>query len=183
MSASESVQSDRGPVCPSCRKPLHETLRVGSLDAMHESDGSAQRVEVTFCGACGTGLSAIPTFRSPRHVGPRFPGNFGVPDPDDPGSLEGRFQLRCRELINEIQQVGFTPGGWISLIMQHGAVRAARDLLASGDVLPVTPWLIAQSRPDLTMEHEISRPEWAELFDDADRAEAERRLEASSEDD
>jgi hypothetical protein len=182
VSASESVQSDRGPLCPSCRKPLRETLRVGSVDAMHESGGSATRVEVTFCGACGTGLSAVPAFASARHRGPRLRGNFGVPDPDDPESLEGRFQLRCRELIDEIQQVGFTPGGWISLIMQQGAVGAARNLLASGSVLPVTPWLVAQDRADLTMEHEIARPEWAELFDDADRAEAERRLETSSED-
>jgi hypothetical protein len=183
MSASDPVPGRLGPLCPSCRKPLHETLRVGSLDAMHEDDGSDRRVDVTFCGACGTGLSAVPSVRSPRHLGISRRRNFEVPDPDDPESLEGRFQLRCRELIGEIEQVGFMPGGWISLIMRHGAAGAARELLGAGRVLPVTPWLVAQGRQDLTMEREITRPEWSELFDETDRVEAERRLGIASEDD
>ncbi len=73
--------------------------------------------------------------------------------------------------------MGFTPGGWIGLIMRQGAVGATRELLSVGRILPVTPWLVEQGRADLTMEREITRPEWADLFDDADRAEAERRLE------
>lgn len=168
MDASESDQ-ELGPVCVSCRRPLRETLRVEVLDASREGDGPAPIVNVTFCGACGTTVSAIPVPRPPER--PR------VPDPDDPDSLEGRFQLRCRELIDEIQQVGFVPGGWIGLIMRHGAVGAARELLATERILPVTPWLVQQGRADLTMEREITRPEWSGLFDDADRHAAERRLE------
>jgi hypothetical protein len=152
MSASDPVEGGVGPLCPSCRKPLRETLRVGSLDATHEDDGSARRVEVTFCGACSTGLSAVPALHPPRQRGISRPRHFGVPDPDDPESLEGRFQLRCRDLISEIEQVGFMPGGWISLIVEHGAAGAARELLSGGNVLPVG-------------------------------AEAERRLETTSEDD
>jgi hypothetical protein len=34
-----------------------------------------------------------------------------VPDPQDSESLEGRFQLRGRELIDQFQDAGFKPGG------------------------------------------------------------------------
>jgi hypothetical protein len=101
---------------------------------------------------------------------------------DVPGSLEGRFQVRCRELINEIQVVGFMPGGWIGLITRLGAVPAARELLSTGRILPVTRWLLSQGRVDLTMEREITRQEWADLFDDAERTEAEKRLKRAVED-
>jgi hypothetical protein len=105
-----------------------------------------------------------------------------VPDPEDPESLEGRFQLRCRELIEEIQRVGFMPGGWIQLIASRGAVGAARELLSTGRILPVTRWLLGQGRPDLTMEREITRQDWDGIFDDGERAEAERRLERAAKD-
>jgi len=166
--ASSEPDQELGPLCASCRRPLRETLRVEILDAIHQDDGPAPSVNVTFCGACGTTISATAV--------PRPPEPPHVPDPDDPESLEGRFQLRCRELIDEIQRVGFMPGGWIGLIMRRGAVGTARELLASERILPVTPWLVEQGRADLTMEREITRPEWAELFNDADRQEAERRL-------
>jgi hypothetical protein len=105
-----------------------------------------------------------------------------VPDPQDPESLEGRFQLRCRELIGEIQDAGFMPGGWIGLIMNLGATGAARDLLSSGRILPVTRWLLAQGRRELTMEHEIISEEWEAIFSDGERAEAERRLQRAADD-
>ncbi len=72
--------------------------------------------------------------------------------------------------------MGFMPGGWIGLIANLGAVGAARQLLSTGRILPVTPWLLSQGRADLTMEREITRPEWADLFDDAERAQADERL-------
>lgn len=153
---------------------MRETLRIETLEAVGEGQGVAPRVEVTFCGACGTTLSAVPPPRPPEP--PR------VPDPPDPDSPEGRFQLRCRELIEEIQQVGFMPGGWVGLIMRLGAVGAARELVSTGRILPVTRWLLEQGRPDLTMEREITREEWAGIFDDAERSEAERRLEQAAKD-
>jgi hypothetical protein len=173
MSSSDAELGEIGPLCPGCRRPLRETLRVDTLEAVGEGQ-AGPRVDVTFCGACGTTLSAVPFQRGPEP--PR------VPDPDDPESLEGRFQLRCRELIEEIQRVGFMPGGWIGLIMRSGAVGAARELLSTGRILPVTPWLLDQGREDLTMEREITRQAWADIFDHAERAEAERRLEQAAED-
>jgi hypothetical protein len=172
MSDVEPQERVRAPLCPSCKQPLSETLRVQTIEAMPESHGPSQRVEVTYCGACGSALSAGPQRRAPELL--------RVPDPQDPQSVEGRFQLRCRELIGQIQVAGFTPGGWIGLITRHGAVGAARELLSTGRILPVTRWLLEQGRPELTMEREITREEWATLFDDADRVEAERRLEQAA---
>jgi hypothetical protein len=174
MSVDEPEQGVSGPLCPSCDRPLRETLRVEALEALSEGQRAAPRVEVTFCGACGTTLSAVPPPRPPEP--PR------VPDPEDPSSLEGRFQLRCRELIEEIQRAGFMPGGWIGLITRHGAVGAARELLSTGPILPVTRWLVDQGHAELTMEREVTREEWAGIFDDAERAEAERRLNQAAED-
>jgi hypothetical protein len=171
MSADEPEPGVAGPQCPSCRRPLRETLRIETLEAVGEA---SPRVEVSFCGVCGTTLSAVPPPRPPEP--PR------VPDPKDPTSDDGRFQLRCRELIDEIQRAGFMPGGWIGLITRLGAVEAARELLSTGRILPVTRWLLDQGRAELTMEHEITREEWAGIFDDAERAEAERRLEQATED-
>lgn len=174
MSGVEPQESVQGPLCPSCGRPLTETLRVETIEVRLEEQGASPTVEVTFCGACGTALSAVPQRRPPAPP--------QVPDPPDPESVEGRFQLRCRELIEQIQTAGFEPGGWIGLITRHGAVGAARELLSTGRILPVTRWLLEQGRPELTMEREITREEWATIFDDAERAEAERRLEQAAPD-
>jgi hypothetical protein len=82
----------------------------------------------------------------------------------DPSTLAGQFQIRCRGLATEVISMGFTPGGWIGLINDMGAADAARHLLSSGRVLPVTPWLVEQGRPELTMEHEVTQTRWTDLF-------------------
>ena len=99
-----------------------------------------------------------------------------VADPEDASTLAGQFQVRCRELIVAIIEAGFTPGVWIELINTTGAVAAAKHLLSIGRVLPVTPWLVEQGRPELTMEHEITQTRWAEIFTDDERDAATRRL-------
>ena len=156
------------PLCPECRRPLRDTLRVTTVEAVAEGPTAGSPVAVAFCGACATTLSAVPP--------PPPPAPLRVPDPVSPDSVEGRFQLRCRELIEEIQDVRFTPGGWIGLITSDSAVGAARKLLLSGRILPVTRWLIDRGRPELTMEHEVTRRQWQGIFTDVERAEAQRRL-------
>jgi hypothetical protein len=66
----------------------------------------------------------------------RMRGELQVVDPDDPSSLAGQFQFRCRELVKDTITAGFTPGGWIGLINQMGAVEAARHLLSTGNIPP-----------------------------------------------
>ncbi len=137
--------------------------------------GPKLAVAVTYCGSCGWTLDV-----SPARAG--FPGRQGVmafeevSAPAEEQTLEGQFQVRCRELIGEIRSLGFDPNVWVHMINELGAAGAARKLLADRRELVVTPWLVSRGRPELTLEHEIGQPRWAELFTDAERAEAARRL-------
>ena len=169
-----------GPICPNCRQPLRETLRSEQVAAVVTSDAPRAPITVTYCGACGWTLAV-----SAAPLRPIFAERLRpeVADPEDASTLAGRFQLRCRELILETIEAGFTPGGWIGLINTMGAVDAAKDLLSRGQVLPVTRWLVEHGRPELTMEHELTETRWAELFTDEDRAEAWRRLASASDPD
>jgi hypothetical protein len=100
----------------------------------------------------------------------------GVAAPADEQALEGQFQLRCRELIGEIRSLGFDPNVWVATINSLGAVGAAKRFLADHQMLVATPWLVRRGRPELTLEHAIGDPRWAELFTDDERSEAARRL-------
>ncbi len=129
---------------------------------------------VTYCGSCGWTLAVTPPARLRRTI--VTGAGLEVADPEDPSTLAGQFQVRCRELIEQIIAAGFTPGVWIQLINTMGAVHAAKHLLTIGRVLPVTPWLVERGQPELTMEHEITQTRWTELFTDDERANAARRL-------
>lgn len=176
-----------GPICPNCRAALREHLRRERIAAPLPEVGEPQpSVTVTYCGSCGWTLAVVAPPFMPGG-GPRPPGSIGVApgrraavgDPPEPGTREGQFQLRCRELVGEIQALGFTPGGWIALINELGALGAARHVLAGRHVLPVTRWLIEQGHLELTMEHEIGEARWSALFNDEERTTAARRLGSS----
>ena len=99
-----------------------------------------------------------------------------ITEPDDPSTLDGLFQLRCRDLVTQIRQMGFEPYVWVDMINDLGAAAAAKRILSADLPLVVTRWLVGQDRSDLTLEHEIMKVRWADLFDDDERAEADRRL-------
>jgi hypothetical protein len=99
-----------------------------------------------------------------------------VAAPPDETTPEGQFQLRCRELIAEIRARGFDPFVWVELINDFGAVGAAKTILADYRVLPVTSWLVERGLPELTLEGEVERSRWMDLFDESDRRHAARRL-------
>lgn len=162
--------SARGPICPSCRESLRGNLRQEQVIPL---GGFA--MAVTYCGACGWTLDCAPA----RPGGPARHGLMPfeeVAAPADEQTLEGQFQVRCRELIGEIRSLGFDPNVWVAMINDLGAAGAARKLLADHHELVVTPWLVGRGRPELTLEHAIGQPGWAGLFTDAERAEAARRL-------
>ncbi len=162
--------SARGPLCPNCRESLRGNLRQ---EQVVPQGGLA--MAVTYCGACGWTLACVPA----RTGGPVRHGPLAseeVAAPADERTPEGQFQLRCRELIGEIRSLGFDPNVWVAMINDLGAAGAARKLLAGHHELVVTPWLVRQGRPELTLEHEIRQPSWAGLFTDAGRDEAVRRL-------
>jgi hypothetical protein len=103
-------------------------------------------------------------------------GTARVASPSDETTLEGQFQLRCRDLICEIRALGFDPFVWVGLINDLGAVGAAKTILTGYEVLPVTSWLVERGLPELTLEREIEQLRWADLFDETERLEAVRRL-------
>jgi hypothetical protein len=158
----------RGPLCPHCREPVRGNLRHEQV-IPQETSGSGPAMGITYCGACGCTLGVAPAGRGLMMREP-------VAAPADEQGLEGQFQLRCRELIGEIRPLGFEPNVWVAMINNLGAAGAARQLLAEQHELAVTPWLVQRGRPELTLEHEIAQPRWTELFTDAERAEAARRL-------
>jgi hypothetical protein len=134
-------------------------------------------VTVLFCGPCGWTFHVAPAL-------PAAPASIGahaieaVMNPADEDSLEGQFQIRCRELIAEARTLGFNPNVWVGLINALGAVGAAKKLLGDHHVLAVTPWLVERHRSDLTIEHEIGQSSWRQLFTDEERIEAADRLAA-----
>jgi hypothetical protein len=104
-----------------------------------------------------------------------------VEAPRDAATVDGLFQLRCRDLVGEIRTLGFDPYVWVDMINDLGAVSAAKRILENRVPLVATKWLVERERSDLTMEQEITQLRWADLFSDDERTEAQRRLSAARE--
>jgi hypothetical protein len=163
-----------GPICPNCRQPLRDRLRQEQLAPTPANEpGMVSSLTVVFCGSCGWTLEVLPGRMMP-------PGRLAemqeVAPPEDETSLEGQFQLRCRELVTATRALGFDPNVWVPMINSLGALGAAKKLLADHHVLVATPWLVVRGRSELTLEREIARKEWVDLFSEDERAEAARRL-------
>jgi hypothetical protein len=159
------------PICPGCGAPLRGNLQFGRLDAQDVSKaGSITRVSAIYCGSCGVCLQIDPL----RFI--QASGGVAIADPADPSTLDGLFQLRCRDLVEEIRSLGFDPFVWVDMINDLGATAAAKRIVAARIHLVATRWLIEAGRPELTLEHEMTDLRWADLFDDEVRSEAARRL-------
>jgi hypothetical protein len=143
---------------------------IGAALSLHPADQLGNEAETTWPAFGPQGGRAAREFEV-RHAAVEE-----VAAPDDPASIAGQFQLRCRELIAETRELGFNPNVWVPMINNIGALQAAKKLLADHHVLVATPWLVERGRPDLTLEHEIGEPRWRSLFSDEDRVEAARRL-------
>jgi hypothetical protein len=91
-------------------------------------------------------------------------------------TFDDEFQDACEQAVRECRRLGYVPSAWISMMERYGAVEAAKRLLVSGDLQPGLLRLVRLSRPDLTIEHAVLEPRWADLFDDRDRELAEWRL-------
>jgi hypothetical protein len=168
---SETDDHPQGPVCPECREPLLGNLKTGRLDAEESSNSEVPtRVAVVYCGSCGLSLHIEPVRLG--QTAARVP----IVERDDPATLDGLFQLRCRDLVTQIREMGFEPHVWVDMINDLGATDAAKRILEANLPLVATHWLVGQDRSDLTLEHEIMEVRWADLFDDDERAEADRRL-------
>jgi hypothetical protein len=165
-----------GPVCPGCRRPLRGQLAQELITAQDPAaPGTERRMAVTYCGHCGIALSLVP-------AGIASGINFAAPAPQkvsrpaDEQTLDGRFQLRCQQLVGQIRSLGLDPHVWVDMINDLGAAGAARKLLADHHILVATRWLVLQGRPELTLEHEVTEPVWHGLFTDDERASAAAQL-------
>jgi hypothetical protein len=168
--------SSHGPVCPHCQEPLRANLRQEQVVPQGmPGPGPQLAMTLTYCGRCGRTLHLAPAQES-IPAGHGLAGYEEVVVPVDEQTLEGQFQVRCRELIGEIRSLGFDPNVWVAMINSLGAAGAASKLLADHHMLAVTPWLVRRGRPELTLEQEIGQPRWTGLFTDEERAEATRRL-------
>ena len=170
-----SEDSSHGPVCPHCREPLRSNLRQEQVTPQQPADpGPELAMTLTYCGRCGWTLHLAPA-RADGPAGHGLAAYEQVAAPADEQTLEGQFQLRCRDLIGEIRSLGFNPNVWVAMINSLGAAGAAKKLLADHHMLVVTPWLVRRGRPELTLEHESGQPRWSGLFTGEERAEAARR--------
>ena len=159
-----------GPICPECKQSLRENL----VHQQVESTGDATGAQPAVCDPGWRSSTADPvgtpsTSALRRRSSRRQPERRSRRHPRRRASLGGRFQNRCRELIGQIRSLGFDPFVWVGLINEVGAVAAAKAILTDYGVLPVTQWLVGQSRPELTLECEIQQARWADLFDERDR--------------
>lgn len=159
-----------GPICFNCRRPIRGNLRQARMVPQGAADQPVVLVAVTYCANCGFTLNVAPA--ADDAVQPYEE----VAAPADERTMDGQFQLRCRELIGDIRSLGFDPFVWVAWINRLGAATAAKKFLADHHGLAATPWLVGRGRPDLTMEHEIGQARWTGIFTQEERAEAARRL-------
>jgi hypothetical protein len=168
---SGSEDAPRGPVCPGCRRPLRGNLRQERIVPLGAADRQpVAPVTVTYCASCDFTLSLDPVALGESGL------REEVDDPADEQTIDGQFQLRCRELIGDIRSLGFDPFVWVAWINRLGAAAAAKKLLADHHALAATAWLVRQGHPSLTMEHEIGQPRWSGIFTEQERTEAATRL-------
>ena len=115
-----------GPLCPGCREPIRANLQTERLDAEGpSSDGVPMQVLVVYCRSCGLSLH----LELARPIRTALAGRAPVAEPADPDTLDGRFQVRCRDLITQIREMGFEPNVWVDMINDLGATGAAKTLL------------------------------------------------------
>jgi hypothetical protein len=93
-------------------------------------------------------------------------------------SLEQEFQ---REMVEGTallkKEIGYNPSRWMQMVGAHGAVEAAKRLLAGPRASDGFTTLWEAGRLDMSVEFAILKPEYELLFSDAEREEARRRLE------
>jgi hypothetical protein len=95
--------------------------------------------------------------------------------------LEERFHaLMLERVYRETgRQCGYWAHRFRQLVAAHGGVAAAKRLLARRRVSPGFTVLKEKGRLDLSMEALVTEPQSGELFTDAERAAARRRLEGA----
>ena len=102
----------------------------------------------------------------------------GREQPDGFGPAE-EFENACYQAIAKCRRLPFkyNPTAWITMMNRHGAVEAAKRLLANGDMQSGFERLVREGHPELTVESMVCEPYWERLFTDREREAARWRLE------
>jgi hypothetical protein len=86
------------------------------------------------------------------------------------------FESATRELIKAISEQVYRPTYFIQLMASEGAYAAACQVVSSSNLPDGFQRLLQENKPELTIEHLVTRPEWAELFEPEILEAARRRL-------
>lgn len=80
-------------------------------------------------------------------------------------ALKAEFSRAIEEAIQECHRIKYYPTVWEGMNRKHGAVEAAVRLVNSGDFQPGLKRLLAENRPELTVESHVLQPRFSALFD------------------
>ena len=86
------------------------------------------------------------------------------------------FDGATRELVKAISDQVYRPTYFIQLMAADGAFAAACQVVSSSKLPDGFQRLLQENKPELTIEHLVTRPEWAELFEPEILEAARRRF-------
>jgi len=91
--------------------------------------------------------------------------------------LEEHFHAAMLDVYNRAKsEAGYNASRFLSMVSEQGGYEAARTLLHAAHVSDGYTALWERQRLDLTVEAVILKPEWHELFSEAERNIARERL-------
>lgn len=80
------------------------------------------------------------------------------------------------DIYHGAARLGYRPVRFLEMVKTHGGVETAHRLLATDRVQDGLGELFLLNRLDLTVEHHVLLPEFADLFSDDERRVARARL-------
>ncbi|GMO70284.1 MAG: hypothetical protein Ta2A_18830 [Treponemataceae bacterium] len=86
------------------------------------------------------------------------------------------FETRVNNSIHEMLNIGYKPRAFMTMRITDGTINAVKKLINSNEIPSGFTVLWEKGRLDLSMEKIIQEPEWENLFTDADRSKAKKRL-------
>jgi len=101
-----------------------------------------------------------------------------VTDSEHFSELEAAFQEACDRAVEECRLLTppYYPTVWMNMSASKGAVRAAQQLVVSGDIQTGFDRLVNAGHPELTIEWALLNETWDPLFSDQHREAARWRL-------
>jgi hypothetical protein len=89
---------------------------------------------------------------------------------------ETNFEARVKKAVQEMIALGYSPRVFENMIFELGTVAAVKKLINTSRVTEGFTRLWELNRLDLSMENIIQEAEWKDLFSDAERETAKKRL-------